>query len=137
MPTDADPQPLSGRRVLLADDAPDMRDLYRTLLERAGAFVSTCVDGASALAALRSGLRYDAALIDLMMPGSGGMGTAASLRIDGFDGGLVGMSAHLTPETSSYWLAAGCDAVVPKSAPASLLLAAVVDACLRRSSDAT
>lgn len=128
--------PLAGQSVLIADDKPEMIDLYRRVLERAGARVIPVADGDAAVStcdsARRNGRPFDAALIDLVMPGGGGMGTAATLRIEGFDGGLVGLSAFVTPEISEYWLAAGCDAVLPKTVPHSTLVATLVEACTRR-----
>lgn len=131
--------PLAGHSVLIADDKPEMIDLYRHVLERAGARVTPVADGSAAVSicdsARRNGRPFDAALIDLVMPGAGGMGAAATLRIEGFNGGLVGLSAFVTPEISEYWLAAGCDAVLPKTVPHSLLVATLADACTRRDAD--
>lgn len=128
--------PLTGHSVLIADDKPEMIDLYRRVLERAGARVTPVADGDAAVSrcdsARRNGRPFDAALIDLVMPGAGGMGAAATLRIEGFDGGLIGLSAFVTPEISEYWLAAGCDAVLRKGLPWRDLVAATVEVCLRR-----
>ena len=128
--------PLSGCRLLLADDVADTRRVLQVLLERAGAEVAACPDGASALEACESasldGAPFDAALLDLVMPDVDGLGAAVKLRAGGFSGGLVGISAHATPQAAECWLAAGCDAVLPKNVPASLLVATLADACLRR-----
>lgn len=70
-------EPLSGVRVLLADDNASNRELARALLESFGAEVSEAADGAKAVE--MSGERpFDAILLDLHMPTMDGA-TAMSL----------------------------------------------------------
>lgn len=129
-------KPLSGCRVLLAEDQEDARHLYTLSLTRGGAEVTAVDDGCGALeswaAARRSRKPFDAAVLDLTMPGMRGTEAAAALRAGGFSGPVLGLTATASPEEVEYWLAAGCDAVLRKGLPWRDLVAATVEVCLRR-----
>jgi CheY-like chemotaxis protein len=58
--------------ILIADDDPGIRLVLRHRLEAAGCAVEEASDSQSALNALQSN-RFDAALLDIMMPGMGGL----------------------------------------------------------------
>ena len=65
--------------VLIIDDEEIMREILQTLLEREGCRVSTAVTGEDGLALARS-QRFDVAIVDVMMPGIGGIETLDELR---------------------------------------------------------
>ena len=65
-------EPGTGAAILIADDDPAIRLVLRHRLEADGYRVDEAVDSASALAALRSN-RVDVALLDIIMPGNGGL----------------------------------------------------------------
>ena len=65
--------------ILVVDDEEVMRDVLQTLLEREGCDVSTAADGDEGLALAR-GRRFDVAVVDVMMPGIGGIETLDRLR---------------------------------------------------------
>jgi two-component system nitrogen regulation response regulator GlnG len=65
-------EPGSGAAVLIADDDPAIRLVLRHRLEADGHRVEEAIDSASALAALRSN-QFDVALLDIIMPGNGGL----------------------------------------------------------------
>ena len=67
-------------RVLVVDDADGMRAYLATLFENRGFEVDTCEDGRRALALLESGADPDLVLLDVMMPGTDGLATLASIR---------------------------------------------------------
>jgi DNA-binding response OmpR family regulator len=69
----------SKGRVLLLDDDASMQRLVQTLLKRAGFRVDIVSKGLDAIAKIRS-TRYDALLLDLMMPHEGGMTVISHLR---------------------------------------------------------
>jgi CheY-like chemotaxis protein len=56
-----------GRRVLVADDEPDLRDAYAGLLKRMGIAMDVVGSGREAIESMK-GYRYDVALLDLHMP---------------------------------------------------------------------
>ena len=61
-----------GLRILFADDEAHLRDLMQMELPRLGHEVTVCPDGTAALKALERG-SYDAALLDIRMPGITGI----------------------------------------------------------------
>lgn len=69
-------------RVLIADDDGVVRDVVRRYLERDGLDVSIARDGTEALRLLGS-QRIDVAILDVMMPGPGGLSLCRSLRRGG------------------------------------------------------
>ena len=71
----------SGRslRVLFADDEPSIQELMRLELPRFGHEVSICPDGATALAVLEQS-EFDCVVVDLDMPGVGGLDVIRRVR---------------------------------------------------------
>jgi DNA-binding response OmpR family regulator len=65
--------------VLIADDNADHRELLSHALRRSGHEVVTAVDADTALSALRTGA-FDAALLDVRMPGESGIELCRRLR---------------------------------------------------------
>ena len=80
-------------RVLIVDDEPNVRLVFRTALESDSCLVDEAVGGEEALECLRSGL-YDMVLLDLSMPGVGGMEVLRRLRDDGNNIPVVIITAH-------------------------------------------
>jgi CheY-like chemotaxis protein len=69
----------AGLRVLLAEDEPLSRRVVAGMLRAAGAEVTEVADGEAALAALDAA-SFDLALLDVRMPGRGGVAVAEALR---------------------------------------------------------
>jgi DNA-binding response OmpR family regulator len=82
-------------RVLIVDDEPNVRFLFRTALESEGYRVGEAADGAAALETL-SRAASDAVLLDLRMPGVSGMDVLRGLREAGIDVPVVIVTAHGT-----------------------------------------
>jgi CheY-like chemotaxis protein len=74
-------QGAGGRRVLIVDDADELRELYRFALQNEGYEVRTAPVAESALD-LASEWRPDLVLTDLFMPGMGGLELITRLRSD-------------------------------------------------------
>jgi CheY-like chemotaxis protein len=72
------------RRLLLIDDAPDIRTIIGLSLERVGSWTVTAADGGQAAVRIvsREG-PFDAVLLDVMMPGIDGLTTFRQLRAGG------------------------------------------------------
>lgn len=66
------------RTVLVVDDDISIRNLARTVLERAGYEVTTARDGCEAVALLAVS-DYDVVLLDVMMPKLDGLGVVDTL----------------------------------------------------------
>ena len=68
------------RRILVIDDAEGIRTYLASCLELRGFEVDTAEDGPRALALLEGGADPDAVLLDVMMPGQGGLHTLERIR---------------------------------------------------------
>jgi DNA-binding response OmpR family regulator len=70
-----------SKRVLIADDEPNIVISLEFLMKREGHTVSIARDGPSALEAIRS-TRPDLVLLDVMMPGMSGFEVCQAVRAD-------------------------------------------------------
>ena len=70
-----------ARHVLLIEDETNIAEALRFILERDGWQVSALGDGAQAVATVGR-LRPDLVILDLMLPGAGGLEILAALRAD-------------------------------------------------------
>src|SRR6201993_1755875 len=68
--------------VLIADDDPGIRLVLRHRIEAAGYQVEETAESQSTLQALMSN-RFDVALVDIMMPGTGGLEVLSKARDEG------------------------------------------------------
>ena len=103
-------------RLLLVEDVDVNQVLARALLEAEGHRVDVVGSGEEALARLRSGARYDLVLMDVQMPGMGGV--AATEAIRELPGGavlpIIAMTAAVLPEQVRGFKEAGMDDHVGK-----------------------
>jgi len=70
-----------SKRILIADDEPNIVISLEFLMKREGHAVSVARDGPSALEAIRAG-RPDLVLLDVMMPGLSGFEVCQAVRGD-------------------------------------------------------
>ncbi len=71
-------------RLLLVDDAEDIRAIARLSLEQVGGWsVVSAESGPQALRIMREDGPFDVVLLDVMMPGMDGPSTFARMRADG------------------------------------------------------
>src|SRR5262245_12458335 len=85
----------AGPRVLVVDDEPNVRLVFRRTLETDGYRVDEAEDGEAALGLLDR-QPFDIILLDLRMPGVGGMELLRCLRDEGVDVPVVIVTAHGT-----------------------------------------
>jgi two-component system, OmpR family, response regulator len=71
----------SSPRILIIEDHLDARLVMEAFLTHHGYRVSLARTGAEGLVLLTSGLRYDLVLLDLMLPGLGGLEILKNLRV--------------------------------------------------------
>jgi CheY-like chemotaxis protein len=95
-----------GARVLLAEDNPINALLARTLLQREGAQVDRAGSGEEAVAAMASAA-YDLVLMDVRMPGMGGIEAARAIRSTGAITPIVALTADAFEDDRRACLAAG------------------------------
>src|SRR5262245_53408012 len=89
-------QPL---RILFADDERSLQEVMRSELPRLGHEVTVCPDGKSALKALEQAV-FDAAILDLRMPGLNGIEVLEQIKQVSPDTEVVIMTGHASIETA-------------------------------------
>lgn len=82
----------AGRRILVVDDEPDIRNSVADILTEFGYLADTAGDGAEALTKIRS-QNYDVALLDFKMPDMNGLALYREMR-------------RVCPETSAILVSA-------------------------------
>ena len=118
----------SRSSILIVDDALTVRELERSILERAGYDVRVAGDGAEALARLAEA-RVDLVLTDLEMPLMDGFALTEAIRADHRWGNLpvLILTSRSSDEDRRRGLEAGADGYIVKSAfDEGALLAAIV-----------
>src|SRR5437879_6778732 len=127
---------LDGVRVLVVDDARDVREAVTDILAEDGAKVTAVGSAEEALAALQ-GERPDVLLSDLAMPGRGGYWLIQQVRALPPERGGVTPAAALTaftgPEHCASVLRAGFQLHVEKPVGLETLIGAVVLLALKGS----
>jgi DNA-binding NarL/FixJ family response regulator len=105
-------------RVMLVDDHAVVREGYRRLLELQGDMqvVAEAADGQEALQRWRD-TPMDVMVVDLALPGLGGLELMARLRQRGAGCGLLAFSMHRDPVWAVQALRAGALGYVTKSSP--------------------
>ena len=106
------------RRVLVAEDDPPSQEVARGLLEALGWDAVVVGDGRSAFEALAAA-SFDAALLDVQMPGMSGLELARAARAgemgdDARSMPLIALTAHARPEDRRRCLDAGMDGHLAK-----------------------
>jgi len=122
----------SGSRILVVDDADSNREVMTRILEREGYRVETAVDGADALARLRSA-PFDMVLLDVMMPGMDGVQVMETIHGDDILNRLpvIMLSALNEQETVLKCIQLGAQDYLPKPVNQQLLKARIA-ACLEK-----
>lgn len=116
-------------RILVVDDEPQIRRVLSTALVTKGYMVDTAKSGEEALEALREH-RQDVILLDINMPGIGGLETCREIRSVS-DAGIIILSVRNTENDKVKALDAGADDYVSKPFGMPELLARI-RATLRR-----
>ena len=102
-----------GSRVLLAEDNPINAMLARALLEREGCTVDQARTGPEAVEAAKAG-GYDLILLDLRMPGMGGVEAAKAMRRAGVSSPIAALTADAFEDARRACLEAGMDDFLTK-----------------------
>src|SRR5689334_9960483 len=120
---------MSAGRVLVVDDEPQIRRIMRTTLTGSGYEVEDAKTGEEALETVRS-FRPDLVLLDINMPGMGGIATCRELRVD-TNMAIIMLTVRDTEKDKVEALDAGADDFVVKPFSTPELLARI-RAAMRR-----
>ena len=114
-------------RVLLADDHAVVREGYRRLLELSPevAVVGECADGEAVGAVLGAGSEVDVLVLDLSMPGRGGLAVLRDVRAAWPQVQVLVFTMHDSPTMVAQALSAGAAGFVTKSSAPQELIDAV------------
>ena len=114
VPIDSE-RPLTGFRLLVAEDGLDNQRLISYLLSRAGAEVEIVENGRLAVEAVAKAEQpIDLVVLDMQMPVMDGYSAAAALRVTDYEQPIVALTAHAMEGDREKALKAGCDAYAAK-----------------------
>lgn len=125
-------RPLTGARILVAEDSADLRELMERVFVTQGATVDTCQDGAQALA-LALEKPYTIILMDINMPVMDGYTATTQLRKKGYARPILALSAHASIEHRRLADTAGFTGYLAKPIDIKNLVFAIQEAvCIDR-----
>ncbi len=125
---------MSASRILVVDDEPQIRRVMRATLTAHGYEVSDARSGEEALGKMRAG-EYDLVLLDINMPGMGGIETCQGIRRVS-DAAVIMLTVRSAEKDKVEALDAGADDYVTKPFSTPELLARI-RAALRRTPPAS
>ncbi|MDR1727276.1 MAG: DNA-binding response regulator [Acidobacteriota bacterium] len=111
-------------KVLIVDDDPLVRGSCRRILERDGFSCSVAAGGAEALEYVRRAA-FDAALVDLKMPGMSGMEVLRRLREESSNTAVIIVTGHASIDSAIEAVKAGAFDYLPKPLSPEVLTARV------------
>ena len=123
------PAETGALHLLLVEDDPIVAEVMQGLLREQGHAVVHAAHGLAALSEVAT-QRFDAALLDLDLPGLDGLALARMLRAQGFAAPLLAVTARSDPEAETQARAAGFDDFLRKPVSGAML-AQALQAALR------
>src|SRR6185436_1309120 len=118
-------------RILFADDEKSLQEFMRSELPRLGHEVTVCPDGRAAMKALEKGT-FDAAILDLRMPGMNGIEVLEHLKKVSPDTEAVMMTGHASMETAVEAMRLGAADYITKPCKLTELEVLLQKVCERR-----
>ncbi len=101
------------KKILIIEDNPDSREIFRTVLETEGFEVEEAVDGEDGIAKLKGG-NYSVILVDLSLPKISGWGVIKEAKRMNPSMPLIAVTAHAMSGDREKVLKAGCDDYISK-----------------------
>ncbi len=117
--------PLNGKRIVIADDHAVVRMGFRLLVEGAGATVVAEADNGEAALALYAEHQPDALMMDVAMPGLGGLAALERLVARHPGARVLMLSAHEDVQIPTRALRAGATGYLAKRADPTELVRAL------------
>ena len=114
----------NGLRLLLVEDDPIVAEVMQGLLREQGHAVTHAAHGLAALSEIAT-QRFDAALLDLDLPGLDGLALACMLRAQGFMAPLLAVTARSDADAEAQARAAGFDDFLRKPVSGAMLAQAL------------
>jgi CheY-like chemotaxis protein len=111
-------------RLLLVEDDATVAEVIRQLLQEQGHAVSHAAHGLAALG-MAAGENFDAALLDLDLPGMDGLALARVLRCQGFGAALLAVTARSDAAAEMQAREAGFDGFLRKPVTGAVLAKAL------------
>jgi PAS domain S-box-containing protein len=131
-------EPLTGKRILLAEDGPDNQRLISFYLRKAGAKVCVVDDGVQAIQAMTvdgsvdgpliEPVPYDLIITDMLMPNMDGYLVAQLLRNKGLTLSIMALTANAMQGDKEKCLAAGCSHFASKPVDRNQFISTCVEA---------
>lgn len=104
----------TGKRVLVVDDEPLVRDALLALIQAFGYEAECCADGPSAITALKTKADIGLVILDLVLPGMGGPAIFRAMRALRPDLQLLISSGYADSEECRELLAEGATGTLAK-----------------------
>jgi CheY-like chemotaxis protein len=120
-----------SRRIMIVEDEPTVRLVFRAALESNDFLLTTAEDGETALR-FQKDAPADLILLDLQMPGIGGLEVLRRLRAAGSDVPVVIVSAHDSAPNVKEAMRLGAVGFLPKPPTPVALRRAVAEALATR-----
>jgi CheY-like chemotaxis protein len=111
-------------RVLIVDDAPEIRRIHTRLLHASGMEVLTAENGIDALDLARRAVP-DVIVTDVVMPVMDGLALCRQLRAEAATQRVAVVAVTGAADQAEAALAAGCNAVLAKPCSRALLLTTI------------
>jgi ActR/RegA family two-component response regulator len=111
--------------VLLAEDDDGIASVFTRVLERNGFAVHRARAGSEAIGMVAAIPRLDAAIVDLVLPGAGGLEVVGAIRRAHAGCRIVAVTGFCAPAVESAFFAAGADRFLAKPVELADLLAAL------------
>ena len=121
---------MTNSRILLVEDEPDIALVVTDLLVAQGHTVETAGTGPEGVR-MATDSRFDLLILDVMLPGMDGFAVCRAMREQGFDGGVLMLTARSQVADRVQGLQIGADDYLAKPFDPNELLARVT-ALLRR-----